>query len=89
MTEQVGVGRLDRPRGELDHALVVPGAEPSGSLDAGSPNSITAGMPRAAASLASSAAAEMEEVVVPGQAGDGRAALRAVTDEHRVDQMRR
>ena len=64
--EQVRVGGLDRARGELDHALVVPRARALLVLGAGSPNSSTAGMPSACAIPASSTAPSIETWSMPG-----------------------
>ena len=90
MTSSVGVGGLDRARGELDGALVVPGARAllvlvrRGCRTAGRP-----GMPSAAASPASATAAAIDRRSTPGIGADRRAAVEALLDEERQDEVAR
>ena len=79
---------LDRTRGELDHAVVVPGARAFVVLGAGNPNSSTAGMPSAWAIPASSTAPPIETWSIPGISGIGVRLGPERDDEHRVDEVR-
>ena len=87
--QQVRVGGLDRARGELDHALVVPRARALLVLARpGRPNSSTAGMPSACAIPASSTAPSIETWSMPGISAIGVRLRAGRHDEHRVDEVR-
>ena len=85
--EQLGVRRLDRARGELDHALVVPGARALLVLLGRQAEQQHARDPERGGGARLVDRAVDRQVVDPRQRRDRRPPLSAGDHEHRVDQV--
>ena len=86
--QKVRIGGLDRPRGELDHALVVPRARAFGVLARRQPEQQDGGNAERVRDARLLDRPVDREVVDPRQLRDRRAARAARHHEHRIDEVR-